>query len=89
MLIVPCYGHNVYIDDNCVGYITKNKFEEGEIYISGHLFAKISDDGIITIDKEKVGYVDESEDIYLHDKLVGEVTPQYDFKFFGSKLNGD
>lgn len=89
MIIVQCYGHNVYIDETLVGYITKNTNDEGEIYISGHRFCKITDDGILTINREKVGYVDDGGDIYLHDRLVGEVTPQNDFRFVGSRLNGD
>jgi len=89
MLTVPCFGRNVYIDSRLVGYITQNPSGEGEIYISGHRFCKITDHGVISINGEKVGYVEDGGDIYLHDKLVGEITPQYDFRFFGNRLNGD
>jgi len=89
MNIVQCFGHNVYIDSQLVGYITENADAVGEIYISGHRFCKISDNGIITINGEKVGYVEDGGDIYLHDKLVGEVTPQNDCRFVGARLNGD
>lgn len=89
MNFVYCYGRNVYIDDELVGYITKDQDGAGVIYISGHLFCRVSDDGVFTINGEKVGYIDDDEDIYLHDKWVGEVTPQYDLKFDGDELNGD
>ena len=89
MLIVPCYGHNIFIDDNLVGYIDGLEDGNGMLYISGHRFARISSEGIITINGEKVGYVEDGGDIYLHDKLVGSVGPSNDFLFVGKRLNGD
>jgi hypothetical protein len=83
------YGHNIYIDNQLVGYISSDSDGNALLYVSGHLFARMTSDGSITINGEEVGYVDDGGDIYLHDKLVGEVDPQNDFRFKGARLNGD
>jgi hypothetical protein len=83
------YGHNIYIDDQLVGYISGDQEGNAALFVSGHLFARMTSDGDITINKELVGYIDDGGDIYLHDKLVGEVDPRNDLRFKGSRLNGD
>jgi hypothetical protein len=83
------YGHNIYIDDELVGYVAGDRDGNADLYISGHRFAKMSSEGIITINGEKVGFVDDGGDVYLHDKLVGELDPSNDLRFKGSRLNGD
>jgi hypothetical protein len=83
------YGHNVYIDNVIVGYVSPDKEGNALIYISGHLFCRMTSEGDITINGEVVGYIDDGGDVYLHEKLVGEVDPSNDIRFKGNRLNGD
>ncbi len=81
------YGHNIYIDDRLVGYISGNQADGNAIlFISGHEFAGLSSEGVIAMDGLKVGYIDDSGDVYLRKKLVGEVDPKNDIRFYGTKL---
>ena len=46
MLIIDCFGHNIYVDNDLIGYI-----QENQLIISGRKFADITDDGIISLVK--------------------------------------
>lgn len=77
MLFIDCFGHNIYVNKQLVGYIGEN-----ELLISGKKFADLSDDGIISINKKEVGYIDDDGTIIIRDKEVGYVDGNNDFVFF-------
>ena len=79
MLIIDCFGHNIYIDKNLVGYI-----QENELIISGKKFADISDDGVISFGQKELGYVDDDGSIIIKDREVGYIDGNNDFIFFKS-----
>ena len=76
MLIIECFNHNVYIDDKLVGYITTNA-----IYINGHKFATLTDDGQIYFGEKKIGYVDDDYCIIVNNKEVGYIDGDNNFVF--------
>ena len=76
MLYIDCFGHNIYVNKQLVGYIGEN-----ELIISGKKFADLSDDGIISINKKEVGYIDDDGTIIIRDKEVGYVDGNNDFIF--------
>ena len=82
MLIINCFGHNIYIDDNLVGYIQAN-----ELIISGRKFADITDDGIISFGQKELGYVDDDGSIIINDREVGYIDADNNFVFFKSFSN--
>ncbi len=88
MIVVPCYGHNVYIDSKLVGYISELDDGDAAIYVSGNKFARLTAEGIVLISGKRVGEIDDAGDVYLNGKLVGEITPQNDIRLFSEKLNG-
>ena len=77
MLFIDCFGHNIYVNKQLIGYIGQN-----ELIISGRKFADISDDGIISINKNEVGYIDDDGTIIIKDKEVGYVDGNNDFIFY-------
>ena len=79
MLIIDCFGHNIYIGDEIVGYIKDN-----QLIISKRKFADISDDGIITFDNREIGFVDDDGSIIINDKEVGYIDAQNNFVFYKS-----
>ena len=76
MLFIDCFGHNIYVNKQLVGYIGEN-----ELIISGKKFADLSDDGVISINKKEVGYIDDDGTISIRDKEVGYVDGNNDFIF--------
>ena len=76
MLFIDCFGHNIYVNKQLVGYIGEN-----ELIISGKKFADLSDDGIISINKKEVGYIDDDGTIIIRDKEVGYVDGNNDLIF--------
>ena len=82
MLIINSFGHNIYIDDNLVGYI-----QENELIISGKKFADITDDGVISFGQKELGYVDDDGSIIIKDREVGYIDGNNDFIFFKSFAN--
>ena len=80
------YGHNIFIDDSLVGYISSNGEGGAILFISGHKFAEMDEQGQISINGTPVGYIDDGGDVYLHDRYVGEVDATNDVRFYGAKL---
>ena len=76
MLFIDCFGHNIYVNKQLVGYIGEN-----ELIISGKKSADLSDDGVISINKKEVGYIDDDGTIIIRDKEVGYVDGNNDFIF--------
>ena len=77
MLIIDCFGHNIYIGDNLVGYIRDNV-----LYVSGRKFADITDEGEISFGDKYLGYVDDDGEIIIHGKEVGYINENNDFVFY-------
>ena len=82
MLIINCFGHNIYIDNNLVGYIQAN-----ELIISGRKFADITDDGIISFGQKELGFVDDDGSIIINDREVGFIDADSNFVFYKSFAN--
>lgn len=83
---VPCYGHDVYIDDNIVGYVERLGDGDAAITISGKDFARLTSDGKIVRNGEQVGDISMDGMIYFGDRLVGEVDAANNLLFYGEEL---
>ena len=72
MLIIDCFGHNIYVDKDLIGYIQAN-----ELIISGRKFADITDDGIISFGEKYSALISIIRPVILisffHDKVIGIV----------------
>ena len=77
MLIIDCFGHNIYVERQLVGYI-----QENQLIISGKKFADITDDGVIYFDDKEIGYIDDDGSIIIKDKEVGYIDGNNDFVFY-------
>ena len=82
----PCYGHDVYIDDNCVGYIERLGDGDAAITISGRRFARLTGDGVLGRDGKIIGEVDDSGLIFFGERQVGEIDPDNNIVFYGDEL---
>ena len=81
MLIIDCFGRNIYIDQELVGYIGENA-----LYIKGHKFAEITDEGEIYFPPKKIGFVDDDGSIIINDKEVGYIDGDNNFVFYKGTL---
>ena len=79
MLIIDSFGRNIYIDDQLVGYIGENV-----LYINGHKFAEITDEGEIYFPPKTIGSVDDDGSIIIHDKEVRYIDGDNNFVFYHS-----
>lgn len=77
MLVIDCFNHNIYIENELVGYIGEN-----ELLVKGKKFADITDDGVISFGEKKLGYVDEDGSIIINNKEVGYVDADNNFVFY-------
>lgn len=82
MLIIECFGHNIYIEDKLVGYINEN-----ELIISGHKFADITDDGVISFGEKKIGFIDDDGSIIINNREVGYIDADNNFVFYKTISN--
>lgn len=76
MLIIDSFGHNIYVNDVLVGYITDNK-----LMMNKKVFATITDDGIISVGDNEIGFVDDDGSIIINDQEVGYINSNNDFIF--------
>ena len=81
MLIIDCFNHNIYIDEQLVGYIGENV-----LYVNGRKFAEITDEGEIYFPPKKIGYVDDDGSIIINDKEVGYIDGDNNFVFYRGAL---
>jgi hypothetical protein len=82
MLIISSFGKNIFIGDQCIGYIDDNA-----LYINRKKFADITDDGVISINNREVGYVDDDGSIIVNDKEVGYIDINNNFVFNKTLMN--
>ena len=81
MLIIDSFGKNIYIEEDMVGYIDDNA-----LYIHGHKFAEITDEGEIYFPPKKIGYVDDDGSIIINDREVGYIDGDNNFVFYKSMM---
>lgn len=77
MHIVNSFGKNIFIETKQVGYIDRNG-----LFINGHKFADISEDGDISLNNKQVGYIDEDGYIIINDNEVGYIDLDNNFVFY-------
>ena len=77
MQIVECFGKNVFVGKQMIGYIDR----EG-IFINRRKFADITPDGIISYNQQKTGYVDDDGYIIIKGKEVGYIDTDNNFVFY-------
>lgn len=77
MLVVDSFGKNIYMDGELIGYIGENV-----LYINGHKFADLSDEGVISYGDVKIGFVDETNSIIVKDKEAGYIDADGNFIFY-------
>lgn len=80
MQIVECYGKNVFVDKQMVGYIAR----EG-IFINRQKFADLTSNGDIVRVNVKVGRIDEDGYIIIKGKEVGYIDNENNFVFYSIK----
>ena len=84
MLVLECYNKNIYIGDEMVGYIDRY----GNMFVNRKKFALLTDDGRILIEERyEGGYIDDSGDVFLRNKLVGHITENNDIYFSPKALS--
>lgn len=80
MQIVECYGKNVFVGKQMVGYIAR----EG-IFINRQKFADLTSNGDIVRVNVKVGHIDEEGYIIIKSKEVGYIDNDNNFVFYSIK----
>ena len=82
MIFIECYGKNVYIDDELVGYISP----EGDFFANGHKFGAMSEEGDIYLQDEYVGYIEDNMEIIINGEPGGYVSDKNDIVFSSKAL---
>ena len=77
MQIVECFGKNVFVGKQMIGYIDR----EG-IFINRRKFADITPDGVISFNQQQIGYVDEDGYIIIKGKEAGYIDTDNNFVFY-------
>lgn len=85
MLYISCYGKNVYVDDELVGYISP----DGDFFASGHKFGSLSPEGDIYLQGEYVGYIEDNNELIIKDEPGGYVDDQNNLVFSSRALHNN
>ena len=81
MQIVECFGKNVFVGKQMIGYIDR----EG-IFINRQKFAVVSPDGIISYNDQEIGYVDDDGYIMIKGKEAGYIDTDNNFVFYSLNI---
>ena len=81
MHIVNSYGKNIFIENKQVGYIDRIG-----LFINGHKFADITEDGEISFGEKSLGYVDDEGYIIINDAEVGYIDSDNNFVFYRTTI---
>ena len=81
MQIVECFGKNVFVGKQMIGYIDR----EG-IFINRQKFAVVSPNGIISYNDQEIGYVDEDGYIIIKGKEAGYIDTENNFVFYSLNM---
>ena len=82
MIFVECFGKNIYVDDELVGYILPS----GDFFANGYKFGSMSDQGEVYLQGEYVGFIDENYDIIINGRPGGYVNDHKDLVFSSQAL---
>lgn len=82
MLFIDCFGKNVYVDKEHLGYISP----EGDMFANGHKFGTLTEDGEIYLQDEYVGYIEDNGDIFINGEPGGYINNQNDLVFDSKAL---
>lgn len=77
MHIVNSFGKNIFIENKQIGYIDRKG-----LFINGHKFADVTEDGNISFGDKWIGYVDEDGYIIINDAEVGYIDLENNFVFY-------
>ena len=81
MQIVECFGKNVFVGKQMIGYIDR----EG-IFINRQKFADITPEGVISFNKQEIGFVDDDGYIIIKGKEAGYIDTDNNFVFYSLKM---
>ena len=81
MQIVECFGKNVFVGKQMIGYIDR----EG-IFIDRQKFADITPEGVISFNKQEIGFVDDDGYIIIKGKEAGYIDTDNNFVFYSLKM---
>ena len=81
MQIVECFGKNVFVGKQMIGYIDR----EG-IFINRQKFADITPEGVISFNKQEIGFVDDDGYIIIKGKEAGYIDTDNNFVFYSLSL---
>lgn len=77
MEIVNSFGKNIIVNDNAIGYISRDG-----LFVSGRKFADITEDGEIIFGTGVKAYVNDTGDIICKDNEIGYVDLDNNFVFY-------
>lgn len=78
MIVTECYGKNIFLNDEQVGYVSRRPDGDSEWYIMGRKVARMTYDGKIAISGRQIGCIDDNGDIFLNGQKRGELGPNYE-----------
>ena len=81
MQIVECFGKNVFVGKQMIGYIDR----EG-IFINRQKFADITPEGVISFNKQEIGFVDDDGYIIIKGKEAEYIDTDNNFVFYSLKM---
>lgn len=75
------FGHDVYVDNNRVGYIARSHGENAAIFFGGSKLGVLTSEGVIEIKGVPFGHIEENGAIFIHRRRVGKVDENKDIRF--------
>ncbi len=75
------FGHDVYVDNNRVGYISASHGNSASIFFGGSKLGVLTSDGVIELKGIPFGHIEENMVVFIHNKKAGKIDEKFDMRF--------
>lgn len=75
------FGHDVYVDNNRVGYVSASRGNSAAIFFGGSKLGVLTSEGVIELKGIPFGHIEENMVVFIHNKKTGKIDDKFDIRF--------
>ncbi len=74
------FGHDVYVDDNRVGYVSASRGNNASIFFGGSKLGTLTSEGVIELKGIPFGHIEDNKTVFIRNKKAGIIDEKFDMR---------
>ncbi len=74
------FGHDVYVDNNRVGYVSSSRGSSASIFFGGSKLGVLTSEGVIELKGIPFGHIEENMIVFIRNKKAGKIDEKHDIR---------